>query len=65
MTIRIDLPIHTLEEAKLLDKVLLDAADHRKACRKLIHTTQEEARVLDTEFSMLLDLRERMLGRAT
>ena len=63
MGIKIDLPIHSLEEAVLLDKVLLQAADHRKGLRKLIHTTPEEAQVLDAEYLTILELREGMLGR--
>ena len=63
MGIKIDLPIKTLEEANVLDKALLDSAEHRKAARKLIHTTQEEAARYDAEYVILLTLRERLLGK--
>ncbi len=63
MGVKIDLPIRSLEEANVLDKVLLNAADHRKSIRKLRHTTPEEAAVADAEYTILLTLRERMLGK--
>ncbi len=63
MGIKIDLPIRSLEEANVLDKVLLNAADHRKAITKLRHTTPAEATIAAAEYTILLTLRERMLGK--
>jgi len=63
MGIRIDLPIHDLEEANFLDKVLLDTAEHYKALRKVKLTTQEEALHYDRNYELALRLRERITSQ--
>lgn len=62
MGIKIDLPIHNLEEANFLDKVLLDKADHVKALGKLQLATEEEKAQYAQEHELALRLRNRMLG---
>jgi hypothetical protein len=61
MGVRIDLPIHDLEEANFLDRVLLDAAEHRKALRRAKLATPEERARYDREYELALRLRERMV----
>ena len=62
MGIKIDMPIHDLEEANFLDRVLLDKADHVKRLGKLKLTTSEEKAQYDREYELALRLRDRMLG---
>jgi hypothetical protein len=62
MGIKIDLPIHSLEEANVLDAVLLLAAKQKESLAKLRHTTDEEAFALEAERTILLGLRARLLG---
>ena len=62
MGVKIDLPVHSIEEASILLETIDQRIDTLKAASEMRHTTEEEKSTMTRKVIVLSDLKERLTG---